>query len=347
MDSSSHNGEVIPNFHPATSGCGAAAETSTSASSSSSPSSFNVVIADAGADESASIKLGLSQLPAGVTVELYQCPICRLNGGGRETLFAVEGKLTTHLNAHVDAGDVARHHHLEDAGLQQKQQQKQPCQRPCLDDTGERILCDRWFMVQLFSNETGYGKLKWRARQQTTTTTTKMTSSASSSSTSNSIVTDNNASPSKSTFSVTIPVVNPVVVASQQNVDASTGATSSSPKQAHRLQSTEQQQQPTSANDDINDQEKNISLDWPHPDSADHAESLWNDELSQLEKKVVVVVTFRVLRCGIASLYKRFCPSIRRSVTPLRKNTDYRKHMQILIDHSEALLYVLLYVLYS
>ena len=62
MDVSSHNGEVSPPLSAADPSATPAAEDD---------------------DESASIKLGLSQLPADVTVELYQCPVCRLNNAGK------------------------------------------------------------------------------------------------------------------------------------------------------------------------------------------------------------------------------------------------------------------------
>ena len=258
MDSSSHNGEVIP---------------------SSSSSSSNCDFLEG--DESASIKLGLSQLPSGVTVELYQCPVCRLNAGGKEALFAVEAKLISHLNAHANAGDILRHHDANNAdddandNVDHRQLPRPLCERPCLDETGARILCDRWFMVQLFSNETGYGKLKWRARQP-------MASGGGTG------VADQSASPSKSTFSVTIPAATTTSagVASAADVSPKPTLSTSLPSS---LQQQQQQHQtpPQPANDDANDQDKNISLDWPHQETADHADSLWNDELSQLEKKVV------------------------------------------------------------
>ena len=258
MDSSTHNGEVLPS------------------SSSSSHSTGDFLEGD----ESASIKLGLSQLPVGVTVELYQCPVCQLNAGGRETLFAVEAKLTSHLNAHANAGDILRHHFVENDDDNQ-QQQRQLCERPCLDDSGERILCDRWFMVKLFSNETGYGKLKWRARQPAPSLTGSGVTGV-----------DASNSPTKSTFSVTIPAM---TASSSSSTESSVSPKPVQQPLATTLQQQQQQQQPTlqqqtppqPPNDDAIDQDKNISLDWPHQETAVHADSLWNDELSQLEKKVV------------------------------------------------------------
>lgn len=227
MDTSKLNGEVSPSV--------ASMATSSSATASASTSSS---IED---DESASIKLGLSQLPADVTVELYQCPVCRLNDAGKETLFAVEAKLTTHLDAHVGRGDIVRHHIIGEG------EDSTPCQRPCLDESGERILCDRWFMVQLFSNGTGYGKLKWRARQAVLAAVTEGT------------VTAEATSPSKSTFSVTISP-GPSDAKQQTVQQRQQQLQSQPPPPPLQLPSSSS----SSNSEDTNDQDKNISLDWPH-----------------------------------------------------------------------------------